>query len=477
MLFRAILYAAITSAVMLIPPSVGDITNGVGAAKEKSHLRSRSVAHSDRGRSDPQALKLDTVNQQSGYLDVPSGNSLFYWYFESRENPSEDPVLIWLNGGPGCSSLEAILFENGPSNMDEHSNITYNPYSWNEVANVLYIDNPAGVGFSLDSDAVSDTVTASDDFKGAIKAFYLENPHLKNNSLHLSGESYAGRYIPVFAEAVNTDDSSPVKITSVMIGNGEVNPVAVYQSYQPMLCGKGGYPPVLNETDCERLKQETSTCVDAMTQCMNELTDQLCLYAQAVCANVQAPVTYANPYDIRSPTCQSTKTGTCYPAMDKVQDYFNQEDVQSALGANADGEEPYRICNTQIQNDFYSTNDPFEPSFHNVTNLLEQGTPVLIYNGDSDLVINWLGSRQWTYELEWKGQPGFQKASREPHDWKPEGQDGKKRGEITNYENFTFLRVADAGHMVPHDQPESAAYMVKAWISGDYAFTRNYGSI
>ncbi|KNC25204.1 hypothetical protein FF38_07277, partial [Lucilia cuprina] len=89
----------------------------------------------------PQKLGIDRVNQTSGYLQTPTGDELFYFFFESRGNPSKDPVLVWLNGGPGCSSLQAILFENGPSNM-VNGQLSNNTWSWNNNANVLYIDNP-----------------------------------------------------------------------------------------------------------------------------------------------------------------------------------------------------------------------------------------------------------------------------------------------------------------------------------------------
>lgn len=460
MVLQVVFHAFPILAVMLKPPTPNDNVEMISSGP--------TFVNSDTT-SSPQGLRLDTVSQQSGYLNVPSGNSLFYWYFESHNNPTNDPVLIWLNGGPGCSSLEAIVFENGPANMDEHGSLTTNPHSWNRFANMLYIDNPAGVGYSVAADFVSDTESASADFSAALKEFYRRNPQLKNNKLHISGESYAGRYIPVFTEAINADESSPVKISSVMIGNGLVNAVAEYQSYQPMLCGQGGRPSVLSDEECEQMADTTPICISAMQRCMNSLSRTECYLARVQCNGLQAPLNGRNPYDIRDASCAQSRTGMCYPAMDNVQDYFGQQRVQSVLGARTSGGQ-YEVCNQRMNNAFYQTDDPFQPTFHNVTNLLEQGTPVLAYHGDADIILNWLGGRQWTQALEWPGQSGFQAAGRAPRDWKPEGANGPKRGEVTNFEHLTFLRVADAGHMVPHDQPQSAAFMAEAWLRGDYAF-------
>ena len=80
---------------------------------------------------------------------LPSHPRSFYWMFESRHEPSTDPVLLWMTGGPGCSSEVALFGENGPCSVNANGTGTIrNPYSWNSRANVIYIDQPAGTGFS-----------------------------------------------------------------------------------------------------------------------------------------------------------------------------------------------------------------------------------------------------------------------------------------------------------------------------------------
>ena len=69
----------------------------------------------------------------------------FYWFFESRSDPANDPLIIWLTGGPGCSSTLALLGENGPCSVnDDATGTVTNPYSWNSKANILWLDQPVG---------------------------------------------------------------------------------------------------------------------------------------------------------------------------------------------------------------------------------------------------------------------------------------------------------------------------------------------
>jgi carboxypeptidase C (cathepsin A) len=140
--------------------------------------------------------------QFSGYLTVSAqhGRSLFYWYVESQNDPTTDPVVLWTNGGPGCSGLIGFWEEHGPFVLNSTLHLSPNPYSWNKVANMLYIEQPAGTGFSYskttaDYDTADDAMSAEDNYQFILQ--FLERfPERKSNAFYISGESYAGHYIP-----------------------------------------------------------------------------------------------------------------------------------------------------------------------------------------------------------------------------------------------------------------------------------------
>jgi carboxypeptidase C (cathepsin A) len=139
----------------------------------------------------------------SGYIDASATKHLHYVFVTSRSDPTNDPVVIWFNGGPGCSSLLALFSEHGPYVIDDGEYyIKTNPEPWNKRANILYIESPAGVGFSTYDDAndiYHNDMSQSKDAFNALLSWYKKFPEYKKNDLYISGESYGGIYVPYLA--------------------------------------------------------------------------------------------------------------------------------------------------------------------------------------------------------------------------------------------------------------------------------------
>jgi len=139
-------------------------------------------------------------NSYSGYLEVSSTKKLHYVFVESEGSPENDPVVIWFNGGPGCSSMLGFMSENGPWVINDNSTvIERNPHPWTAKANMLWIESPAGVGFSYGSivkDLKHYDMGQSEDAFVALEAFFSDFSEFLPNKLFISGESYAGLYVP-----------------------------------------------------------------------------------------------------------------------------------------------------------------------------------------------------------------------------------------------------------------------------------------
>ena len=177
-------------------------------------------------------MKTDSY---SGYLPVTDTKELHYVFISSSTDPTKDPVLIWFNGGPGCSSMLGFMQENGPWVIDDfETEIKENPYPWNSRANVLYIESPAGVGFSkanADTDLVQNDMTQSEDAFKALQEWFKKFPEFKANPLWVSGESYGGIYVPYLSwqifqanlESKRVGSTDTYNLQGFLVGNGATN--------------------------------------------------------------------------------------------------------------------------------------------------------------------------------------------------------------------------------------------------------------
>lgn len=422
---------------------------------ENYRLRAKEV--------DPSSLGVDKVKQYSGYLDDEENDKhLFYWFFESRNNPESDPVVLWLNGGPGCSSLTGLFMELGPSSVNKKLKLEYNPYSWNSNASVIFLDQPVNVGFSYSGSSVSNTVAASKDVYALLTLFFKQFPEYAKQDFHISGESYAGHYIPVFASEILSHKKTNINLKSVLIGNGLTDGLTQYQYYKPMACGEGGWPAVLDAGECQAMENAYPRCASLIENCYNTESVWSCVPASIYCNNAMiGPYqrTGQNVYDVRG-KCEDS-SNLCYSELGWISDYLNQDSVQEALGVEVSS---YDSCNFDINRNFLFQGDWMQPFHRLVPGILEK-IPVLIYAGDADYICNWLGNQAWAEALEWPGQKAYNKV--EMSDLLL-SDDDSKIGEVKSSGNFTFLRLHAGGHMVPHDQPVASLDMLNRWLSGEW---------
>uniref|UniRef100_K3Y7H4 Carboxypeptidase n=1 Tax=Setaria italica TaxID=4555 RepID=K3Y7H4_SETIT len=190
----------------------------------------------------------------AGYVtvDEASERSLFYYLALSERDPAADPVVLWLNGGPGCSSFDGFVYGNGPFNFEPGTKpgglpkLRLNPYSWSKVSNIMYLDSPAGVGMSYSlnkSDyTTGDLKTAADAHKFLLKWFELY-PEFQSNPFYISGESYAGVYIPTITDEVVKGIQKGVKprinFKGYLIGNPGTDVDYDFNSFVPFAHGMG----------------------------------------------------------------------------------------------------------------------------------------------------------------------------------------------------------------------------------------------
>ncbi|KAM3496103.1 hypothetical protein MY3957_000560 [Beauveria namnaoensis] len=412
-------------------------------------LRSRIV--------DPSALKVDTVKQLSGYIDDDANDKhLFFWFFESRNNPAKDPVVLWLNGGPGCSSMNGLFTELGPATIPRSDlRPVRNNYSWNNNASVIFVDQPVNTGFSYSGTSVGTSVASAKDLYSLLTFFFKQYPQYATQDFHISGESYAGHYIPVTAAEILSHADRNINLKSILVGNGMTEPLTQYDYYRPMACGQGGYNAVLGQSDCRAMDNALPECKRRIKSCYDTENASTCQSATNYCNNNVLSVysrSGKDVYDIRKNNGDGTPEYSTQ--------FLNSNTTRKAIGA----ERKWTLCDGSVYQAFSNTGDWMKPIYRVVPGLLAK-IPVLIYAGDADYICNWLGNRAWAKALEWPGKSAFNQASVQPLKL---GGSGKEYGKVTHSGNFNFMQIYGAGHMVPEDQPVSSLDFFNRWIWGEW---------
>ena len=163
----------------------------------------------------------------------------------------------------------------------------YNPHSWNANASVIFLDQPINVGYSYSSQSVSNTIAAGKDVYAFLQLFFKNFPEYANLDFHIAGESYAGHYIPAFASEILTHPERNFNLTSVLIGNGLTDPLVQYEYYEPMACGEGGEPSVLEPEECDGMLNLLPRCLSLIESCYESGSVWSCVPATIYCNNGQ----------------------------------------------------------------------------------------------------------------------------------------------------------------------------------------------
>ncbi|KAF7336198.1 Carboxypeptidase [Mycena venus] len=406
-----------------------------------------------------------SVKQYSRYLDISDNKHLFFWFFESRSSPSTDPLILWINGGPGCSSSLGLFFELSPCSIaNKGKNTTFNRHSWTSAANIIFLDQPVDVGFSYaDGHTTVDTsLVVGKDVYVFLQLFLLRFPEYAAQPFHVSGESYAGTYV----------------VQCLIFIEFPKNTYYTYYSYvqwgsaADYACN-GPFPVFSNPEgpECTVLQAKVAACQRMLKWCYSSDTHLSC---------VTRPLmqTGLNPYDVHK-KCNSLVEGLCYQEILHIATRLNDPKVKVALGV--DPRRNFAMCNNDVTLRFMVQGDGVHNSAKLLSKLVDDSVQLLIYAGNADMTYcNYMGNERWLEGLESSFQNEFLAA--EPELWvtldpfqfagtvrRAGGSGGSTAA------NITFITVWEAGHMVPFDQPEAALDLFEHWMSNTPIVTRAKG--
>ncbi|KAF2272698.1 putative carboxypeptidase S1 [Westerdykella ornata] len=392
------------------------------------------------------------VKQHSGYLSVGDNMNMWFWFFEARQSPSTAPLVAWFNGGPGCSSMVGLFQENGPCKFQlgaENAKPINNTYSWNNYANMLYIDQPIGVGFSYGDNQVNSTETAAPFVWKLIQAFYSSFPEYSSRDFGIFTESYGGHYGPEFVRYIQAQNKAKagqhINIVALGINNGWFDS-EIQEAAYALFSLNNTYRPLISKTQYDLYTgRYADYCLPEIQRCAKSGDNMDCSNAQRTCYyTIEGPLYSAGPdhdvYDVRAPSNNTE------PPPNYIK-YLQSSAVMKAIGAKS----TYQECPDAPYNKFQTTGDEARSFLAQLGEVVSSGVATLIWAGDADWMCNWFGVLDVANSIPHPGQQEFAAKPLTPYT-----VNGKVKGSFKAQQNLSFLRVFDAGHLVMYYQPELA---------------------
>ncbi|KAL1542697.1 serine carboxypeptidase-like [Salvia divinorum] len=390
------------------------------AADDASRIVERSI------RFPHVAANTTTVadfGHHAGYYKLAStkGARMFYYYFESRSKNASAPVV---------------------------------------ESNLIYIDQPTGTGFSYSTttdDLRHTSEEASVDFYDFLQAFFEKHGELAKNDFYLTGESYAGHYIRAFAAEIHQRNKDRkgihINLKGLAIGDGLTNPEIQYKSYRDYALNM----KLINRVEYYRLIGAERSCETKTRACGANGSSLTCAEAYKICTGVFRSIIASKPginhYDIRK-NCSGS---LCYD-FSSAERFLNDEAVQNALGVR---DIEFISCSTKVHE--YMFLEMMKNFEGGLPALLQDGMKLLVYAGEFDLICNWLGNSRWVENMRWSGRRRFVSAKSVPFK-----VGGAEAGLRKSYGGLSFLKVYNAVHMVPMDQPKASLEMLRRWMQGQF---------
>ncbi|CAN1339471.1 Serine carboxypeptidase-like 49 [Linum perenne] len=421
----------------LFPNQDVNIVQGHGVAAPGKKIVEKPLRFPNLVGDDDLESAVEDLGHHAGYFNIEHSYAakMFYFFFESR-NSKDDPVVIWLTGGPGCSSELAIFYENGPFSIADNMTLVWNKYGWDQASNLIYVDQPTGTGFSYSTDRRDirhNEDGVSNDLYDFLQAFFTEHPELAENDFYITGESYAGHYIPAFASRVHrgnkNNEGIHINLKGFAIGNGLTDPAVQYKAYPDFALQNG----IIKESQYKLINKVVPVCELAIKLCGTDGTVS-CMASYFVCNGI-------------------------FTAIMAIAGNINKN-VRESLGV---GDIDFVSCSPTVYEAMLV--DWMRNLEVGIPALLEDGVNMLIYAGEYDLICNWLGNSRWVHAMEWSGQKEFVSSPELSFE-----VDGSEAGKLKTHGPLSFLKVHNAGHMVPMDQPKAALEMLKRWTRGELSY-------
>ncbi|XP_067648756.1 probable serine carboxypeptidase CPVL [Haliotis asinina] len=384
----------------------------------------------------------------SGFLTVnkTTNSNMFFWFFPAQVNPETAPVLVWLQGGPGGSSLFGLFVEHGPFSVDQHGNLVRRNITWNSRYSMLYIDNPVGTGFSFtgeESGYANNEEDVARDLYSCLTQFFQIFSSYQSNDFYITGESYAGKYVPAISYKIHTENpTAKVKINfkGMAIGDGLSDPETMMPVYGKYLF----YLGLIDENQEEYMTARGEDIAAYIREGRYQEAHQAFGTALAFAGKESGLHQFYNYLITKDPIDFSY-----YPL------FLARPETRNAVHVGNltfhDGSE----VSKHLADDFMMSVKPWLAT-------IMDNYKVMLYNGQLDIIVANPLTEAMLQTVEWRGLQAYKAANRTV--WKVNASDDEVAGYVRQVGNFYQVVVRDGGHILPHDQPRRSLDMIQRFV-------------
>ncbi|RWS01434.1 putative serine carboxypeptidase CPVL-like protein [Dinothrombium tinctorium] len=388
----------------------------------------------------------------SGFLTVNKSfnSNLFFIFFKSRKQNA--PLLLWLQGGPGASSLFGLFVENGPFKVNKDLTLSKRRYAWTNEYSMLYIDNPVGTGFSFtknDAGYARDQIDVARDLYNALQQFFTLFSELRSNDFYATGESYAGKYVPAIAYKIHKErKTANISLKGIAIGNGLCDPETQIDYgdflYQVGLIDESQRQQFIRAQNKIIKYIKSGRYIDAYyirDSLLNGFFTSPTLFFNATGLNFYYNIMLTN-------RPQSFEYYQQYLALPKVRKMLHVGNL--TFNKN-------QIVRSHLLNDLMKSVKP-------LISVLMDNYKTLFYNGQLDVIDTAVLTENFLRTVQWKYRDEYLTAKRRI--WKVDSSDEEVAGYVRKVHNFYQVVVRRAGHMLPYDQPRVAFDLITRFVHG-----------
>jgi len=404
----------------------------------------------------------DIAPSHTGFITVNKehNSNIYFWYVPAKTNAEKAPVVLWLQGGPGGSSLFGLFVENGPYSVDASADLHERDVAWTHDFNMLYIDQPVGTGYSFTGDDAGFATNEDEvarDLHETLRQFYLIFPELLNNDFYITGESYAGKYIPSLGYEIHTknqeSDSVRIPLKGMAIGDGLVDPI--HQWFYGEFLYQNGF---IDEMDKEELNDMSDEAVKLLQEGTQESNLKATLLFNQMMALFQERTGLNDPFNFNN---------DIQPVdFNYYQDFLDKPEVRKSIHV---GNLTYHNVSMDAYKHLFM--DFAFSVADKVAVLLDNDYKMMIYNGQVDVIVTHPGTEKFIRNMNWKDKDQYNVAGRDI--WRVEG---RVAGYVREVGTLKRVVVRKAGHILSYDQPQTACDMITRFIQ-DISFTGKENSI